>query len=110
MGALMAETEVPQRVMASREFLPHSRHLSLWWSGPAGPALLWLLAVVLALLGLGSQPLRDWDEGIVARVALELSRSSWPSTLLPTYWGDPYLNKPPGLHWIISMCITLWRS
>ena len=47
-------------------------------NGTAGLLLLWLLAVGLALLGLGSVPLRDWDEGIVARVALELANSPWP--------------------------------
>ncbi len=96
--------------MASGDCLPHTNRQACWWNGLAGPGLLWLLALVLALLGLGSQPLRDWDEGIVARVALELSRSSWPSGLLPTYWGDAYLNKPPGLHWIIGLLINLWRA
>jgi 4-amino-4-deoxy-L-arabinose transferase-like glycosyltransferase len=72
--------------------------------------LLWLLAVGLALLGLGSAPLRDWDEGIVARVALELANSPWPQQLLPTYWGDAYRNKPPGLHGLIALLIRLWRQ
>jgi 4-amino-4-deoxy-L-arabinose transferase-like glycosyltransferase len=85
-------------------------------SGPRplrlAPALLliWLLALVLALLGLGAQPLRDWDEGIVARVALELSQAPWPEKLLPTFWGDPYLNKPPAIHLLIAAVIGLWRA
>ena len=76
------------------------------------PALLliWLLAVVLALVGLGGQPLRDWDEGIVARVALELSQAPWPDKLLPTLWGQPYLNKPPAIHLLIAAVIGLWRA
>ena len=76
------------------------------------PALLliWLLAVVLALVGLGGQPLRDWDEGIVARVALELSQAPWPDKLLPTFWGQPYLNKPPAIHLLIAAVIGLWRA
>jgi 4-amino-4-deoxy-L-arabinose transferase-like glycosyltransferase len=72
--------------------------------------LLWLLAVLLALTGLGDPPLRDWDEGIVARVALEASRLPWPQDLLPQYWGDPYLNKPPGIHLVIAALIGLWRQ
>ncbi|MDM7938282.1 MAG: 4-amino-4-deoxy-L-arabinose transferase [Cyanobium sp. CZS 48M] len=71
---------------------------------------LWAVALVLALAGLGNVPLRDWDEGIVARVALETSQAPWPDTLLPTFWGSTYLNKPPGLHWLIAGVIQLWRA
>ena len=95
--------------MASGDCVEDSSQGALRLNGSAGLLLLWLLAVVLALLGLGSLPLRDWDEGIVARVALELSNSPWPQHLLPTYWGDAYRNKPPGLHWSIGLLISLWR-
>ena len=79
---------------------------------PIGPVLLllWLVAVVLATAGLGDLPLRDWDEGIVARVALEASWSPWPERLLPSYWGEPYLNKPPGLHWLMAAGFEVWRQ
>ena len=76
----------------------------------AGLLLLWLLALILAFTGLGGVPLVDWDEGIVARVALETSRLPWPERLWPTYWGEPYLNKPPLIHWLIAACIDLWRQ
>jgi len=95
--------------MASGDSVGDSSQGAFWWTGPGGLLVLWLLAVVLALLGLGSLPLRDWDEGIVARVSLELSNRPWPQNLLPTYWGDAYRNKPPGLHWIIGLLISLWR-
>ncbi len=75
----------------------------------AGLLLLWILALILALTGLGGVPLVDWDEGIVARVALETSQAPWPQVLWPTYWGEPYLNKPPLIHWLIALCIDLWR-
>ena len=71
--------------------------------------LLWAAGLLLALVGLGSVPLRDWDEGIVARVALEGSRGLWPHPLLPSLWGTPYLNKPPGLHLGIGLVIGLWQ-
>ena len=71
---------------------------------------LWLLALLLALIQLGAVPLRDWDEGIVARVALELSQRPWPDWLLPTYLGSPYLNKPPGMHLLIAFLIRLWHQ
>lgn len=80
-------------------------------NGLAGPlGGLWILAILLALVGLGQLPLRDWDEGIVARVALETSQKPWPDLLFPTYWGQPYLNKPPGLHLLIAGAIRLWRG
>lgn len=75
-----------------------------------GLVVLWLLAGALTLTGLGQLPLRDWDEGIVARVALEASQRPWPDRLFPLYWGDPYLNKPPGLHLLIAAAINLWRT
>ena len=78
-------------------------------SALSGLLLLWGLAVVLALAGLGEVALRDWDEGIVAGVALDASGTDWPQRLLPTYWGDPYLNKPPGIHLTIAALIATWR-
>ena len=75
-----------------------------------GLLLLWLAAMALLLTGLNGPPLRDWDEGIVARVALELSQQPWPERLWPTYWGEPYLNKPPGLHLPVAAAIDTWRA
>ena len=63
-------------------------------------------AAVLALIGLGDLPLRDFDEATVARVALELRHGLGEAPLLPTIWGQPYLNKAPGLHSLIALVIT----
>lgn len=64
--------------------------------------LLWLLTLVLWLPWLGSQPLRDWDEGLVASVAHStMGQEGW-ARLLPIRWDGIYLNKPPGLHWLIG--------
>jgi len=109
----LAGMEAPQHPGRLRKPALHSMRAG---SGPRplrlAPALLliWLLAVLLALVGLGGQPLRDWDEGIVARVALEISQAPWPNKLLPTYWGQPYLNKPPAIHLLIAAVISLWRA
>ena len=65
-----------------------------------------LAAAVLALIGLGDLPLRDFDEATVARVALELRHGLGEAPLLPTIWGQPYLNKAPGLHSLIALLIT----
>ena len=76
-----------------------------WWV-----ALLWVGALVLLFTHLGGVPLRDWDESLVARVAEEISQRPFPDNLLPTLWGDPYLNKPPLLHGLIAAAIGLWHG
>ena len=75
-----------------------------------GLLLLWLIGLLINLWGIQQGPLRDWDESLVARVALELSNKPWPDLLLPSQWGAAYLNKPPGAHWLIAGLIRLWRS
>jgi len=75
-----------------------------------GLFLIWALACLLFLFGLGDLPLRDFDEATVARVALEISNSKGIDQLLPTLWGAEYLNKPPGLHLLIAAVINLSRS
>ncbi len=69
--------------------------------------ILWLTGCAIALIGLGDLPLRDFDEGTVAQVSLELSKSNGSDRLLPTIWNFPYLNKPPGLHSLIAIFIQL---
>ena len=85
---------------------PAPGHPTVPWRGLL---LLWGVALILAFAGLGNLPLRDWDEGIVARVSLEIADRGMPQGLLPTLWGDPYRNKPPGLHLLIAGAIALWR-
>ena len=68
---------------------------------------LWAVSAVLSLIGLGDVPLRDFDEATVARVALELQQGNGEAALLPTLWGNPYLNKAPGLHLIIAAVIGM---
>ena len=81
--------------------------------------LLWLAALALLLAPGLDLPLRDWDEGIVARVALERGQEllqllrgdgSLTELLLPTYWGGPYLNKPPGLHLLSALPQIPWLA
>ena len=74
-----------------------------------GLLLLWLAAVLLLVWHLGGVPLRDWDESLVARVAEEISRVSFPGQLLPTFWGEAYLNKPPLLHGLIAGSLLIGR-
>lgn len=75
---------------------------------------LWLLglstaAFTLFTIHLGDLPLRDWDEGTVAQVARNIWRAPSGSLewLYPTLGGEPYLNKPPFVHWCIAIAYTL---
>lgn len=63
-----------------------------------------LAATLLLTLNLGSVPLKDWDEGLVAQVAREIWQAPAGSLtwLHPTLWGEPYFNKPPLVHWLIA--------
>ena len=74
-------------------------------------------ALILFTLNLGGLPLRDWDEGTVAQVAREISlhpigSEAW---FYPTLGGEPYLNKPPLIHWLIALAyrsggVNEWTS
>jgi len=77
--------------------------------GLLAPLTLWIATVVIWLPWLGNVPLRDWDEGIVASVARATSQQSGLRWLLALKdAGEPYLNKPPGLHWLIGTSIQTW--
>ena len=79
--------------------------------------LLWGAALAVLLLPGLDLPLRDWDEGIVAQVSLERGEAllallrgegSLSDLVLPSYWGSPYLNKPPALHLLASLPQLPW--
>ena len=79
----------------------------------------WIAALALLLIPGLDLPIRDWDEGIVARVAYERGQAlvhfsqgelSWRELLLPTYWAEPYLNKPPGLHLPTGLALLSWAA
>ncbi len=96
-------------VMTSQNLIPVKRTFSTKKSqAPIRLLLLfWLIACLLTLVGLGDLPLRDFDEGTFARVALEISQKKGFEGFLPTLWDKPYLNKPPGLHGLVATAINL---
>ncbi|MGA7979483.1 MAG: glycosyltransferase family 39 protein, partial [Chromatiaceae bacterium] len=55
-------------------------------------ALAWVVAAGAIVVGLGSPPLMDGDEGRNAEVAREMKETG--SLLVPLYNGMPYLDKP----------------
>lgn len=81
------------------------------WIDPAWSIGLWVAAIVLFTVNLGDLPLRDWDEGILAQIAREISKApfeslNWLFPLDPN--GAPYLNKPPLVHWIVALFYQIW--
>lgn len=84
-----------------RQMRPVDRWVDLFW-------FLGLLVAALTLYGLhlGGLPLRDWDEGLAAQVAREISRGQ-QTWLHPTLHGIPYLNKPPLVHWLMAFAYQL---
>ncbi|MGJ3248961.1 MAG: ArnT family glycosyltransferase [Elainellaceae cyanobacterium] len=84
----------------------------LVWIDRQSEWLIWgglmLAAVVLFTINLGGVPLRDWDEGTVAQVAREIWRSpSWEGWLYPSLHSEPYLNKPPLVHWLMAIAFSI---
>jgi len=67
-----------------------------------GGALLALAAFALWLLlgELGAASFHDGDEALYAAVAREMAESG--DLLTPTYWGEPLLNKPPLVYWMMA--------
>lgn len=72
----------------------------LGWA--AGTAF-WAVAGALLLYGLGSFPLKDWDEAIYAEVSQEMVRTGDLLTL--HYNHGPYFNKPPLYFWLAHLAI-----
>ncbi len=67
-----------------------------------------IAALILFTVNLGELTLRDWDEATIAQVAKEISIAS-PGALkwlFPTFWNEPYLNKPPLIHGLIALAYS----
>jgi 4-amino-4-deoxy-L-arabinose transferase-like glycosyltransferase len=94
------------RIFMGSGFPPWTRPSYDWvdWLWVGG---LLLAALLLFVINLGGLPLRDWDEGTVAQVAREIWRSPASNWLYPTLGGEPYLNKPPLIHWLIALTYSI---
>ncbi len=75
---------------------------------------MWLLGLLLAALllfsiSLDSPPLLDWGEKTINLVAREISKTSQGSWqwFYPTFKGQPYLEEPPFLYWLIACTYNL---
>lgn len=68
-------------------------------------AAILLLAAASGFIGI-AHPLQNLNEGVYARVALEMIDSGrW---IVPTLDGVPYLEKPPLLYWITALAFRLF--
>lgn len=67
-----------------------------------------LLALIVALLGIGNYGLYEPHEGHFAMVGQEMIwRNDW---ITPHLNGSPYLNKPPLLYWLIAAATSIFGS
>lgn len=61
-------------------------------------------ALTLFLANLGSLPLIDPDEGILAQVAKEIYQGTGTyNWIFPQLWNQPYLDLPPLIHNLVAM-------
>lgn len=78
---------------------------TLAWSLRRHDALVLALAALSCFVGL-AHPLQNLNEGLYARVALEMLHSSdW---IIPTLDGVPYLEKPPLMYWLTAASFALF--
>ena len=71
---------------------------------------LFIVALILFLVNLGSLPLLDMYEGTLAQVAKEIYQST-PSSLnwvFPTLWGEAYLEQPPLVHDLVAIAYRIF--
>lgn len=62
-----------------------------------------LAAIWLLFSDLGAASFHDGDEALYAAASAEMVDSG--DFLTPTYWGEPLLNKPPLMYWLMSGCM-----
>lgn len=58
--------------------------------------------------GLGFYGLFDTNEGLYAEIAKEMYSSH--HYVIPTLNGVPYIEKPPLLYWLVTVCFHLWGT
>lgn len=100
-----ASTAAPTSFLACLPFL-WSRVLFPGSPGAPGPFRWWRLLILLVLPGLLLYPclsfyLFEPDEGRYAEIPREmLARGEW---IVPYLQGEPYLDKPPLLYWLVML-------
>jgi 4-amino-4-deoxy-L-arabinose transferase-like glycosyltransferase len=71
--------------------------------------LVWMVALVVALFGLGHSGILDNNEGLYAEIAREmLVANDWRSWVIPHLNGLPYMEKPPLLYWLTGLSFAVF--
>ena len=70
---------------------------------------LFLAALILFVVNLGSLPLLDSQEATIAQVAKEIGQApeDFRNWFFPTLWGSPYVENPPLVHGLIAITYLL---
>lgn len=73
--------------------------------------LVWLVAGVAVLIGLGSHGLLNNNEGLYAEIPREMIAShDWRHWIIPHLNGLPYMEKPPLLYWLTALGFLLFGA
>ncbi len=71
--------------------------------------LVWGVALVFVLGGLGSFGILDNNEGLYAEIPREMLAShDWRLWIIPHLNGLPYMEKPPLLYWLTALSFALF--
>lgn len=71
--------------------------------------LVWAIAALFVLAGLGGHALLDNNEGLYAEIPREmLAASDWQHWIIPHLNGLPYMEKPPLLFWLTALSFSLF--
>ena len=71
--------------------------------------LVWLIAALFVLAGLGGHALLDNNEGLYAEIPREmLAANDWQHWIIPHLNGLPYMEKPPLLFWLTALSFSLF--
>ena len=71
--------------------------------------LVWAVALVLVLGGLGSFGILDNNEGLYAEIPREMLVSGdWHHWIIPHLNGLPYMEKPPLLYWLTAISFLVF--
>ena len=72
----------------------------------AATAVFWLLACLPLFYSLGNHPVYNSSEARYASIGRSMAEGDSP-LLIPHWYGQPHLTKPPGFYWLIAGSIRL---
>lgn len=71
--------------------------------------LVWMVALLVTLAGLGHFGILDNNEGLYAEIAREmLVADDWRFWVIPHLNGLPYMEKPPLLYWLTALSFAVF--